>query len=255
MNKNLLQTHSFFKDKEILEFKLLENQGVCNIIYKVTTKEKTYLLRVFKNTHKTLDERKNEFKIQNMANSYQLTSKAFLIDLKNGFMICDFLKGFHKEKLTFNDLNLLTLKLKKLHKIKYKQKPYSLKKDFKYYKNSLKDEKSQKIIYKSLKELKKLEKYPSSKVLCHHDINYKNVLFSNNDLKFIDWEFACINDLFFDLANICIEFKLTKNQEIFLLKRYFLKLKKENILKLNSYKIIYTNLWILWFKLFNLKSC
>lgn len=250
MYQKLLQNHNFFSKDKIIDIKLLENQGVCNIIYKIKTKDKSYLLRVFKNKHKNLSERKIEFKIQNLANNYQLSSKAHILDLENGFMLCDFIDGFHKEKLTNSDLNLLVKKLKNLHKIKFNQKSYKLKKDFHNYKNFLKDENSKKIINQSLKELKKVEKHSFLKVLCHHDINYKNILFTKNDLKFIDWEFACVNDLFFDLANICIEFKLSKNQEKFLLKRYFLKLNKSDLQKLKSYKIIYTNLWILWFRLF-----
>lgn len=250
MYKKILQEHKLFEQNKILNIKLLENQGVCNTIYKIETNNKSYLLRVFKNKHKNLSERKIEFKIQNLANAYKLTSKAHILDLENGFMLCDFVEGLHKEKLTNSQLNLLVKKLKKLHKIKFNQKPYSLKKDFIYYKNSLKDENSKKIINQSLKEIKKLEKQNFLKVLCHHDINYKNILFSQNELKFIDWEFSCVNDLFFDLANVCIEFKLSKNQEKFLLKKYFLKLNSSDLQKLKSYKIIYTNLWILWFKVF-----
>ena len=85
-------------------------------------------------------------------------------------------------------------------------------------------------------------------VLCHHDLNIYNIIFQNNKAFFIDWEFSCINDRFFDLASLCIEYKLTKKQEIFLIKSYMKKYKKSYMKKLQSYKKICTNLWILWFK-------
>ena len=137
---------------------------------------------------------------------------------------------------------------KKLHKIKTTQKTYSLKNDFKYYKKILKDKKSKKILKESFKELKKIKKYKFNAVTSHHDININNVLFHKNSLKLIDWEFACVNDKFFDLANICFEFKLNEKQEKQVLKRYFKKIRKKDMKKLASYKIIYENLWILWFK-------
>ena len=79
-------------------------------------------------------------------------------------------------------------------------------------------------------------------------VGKNNILFNKNKAIFIDWEFACVNDKFFDLATICIEFNLNKSQENILLKKYLKKVKKLDTKKLASYKIIYKNLSILWFK-------
>ena len=167
-------------------------------------------------------------------------------------MVCDFIEGSHKNKLSKQDINQLCKSLKKLHRVKSKQKTYDLKKDLKNYKKILKDKESKKLVKESLKELKKLKKFKLEPVLCHHDLNQQNILFcKNNKVKFIDWEFSCVNDLYFDIANICIEFKLNKKQERLVLKSYFKRLQPNSTLKLTSYKLIYKNLWKLWFKAYN----
>lgn len=243
-----LKDYSLFDNQKLKKLKKLKNQGVCNTIYKLTTDKKEFLIRVFKHNHQDENSREFEFLIQKKAYLKDIAAKPYLLDKSNSLMICDFLKGKHKNKLKKNDLNNLVDTIKKLHKIKINQKIYSIKNDFKYYKRTLKDKKSKKVLKDSFQELKKIQKYKFKAVTSHHDLNVENVLFYKNSLKLIDWEFACVNDRFFDLANICFEFKLTKKEEKQVLKRYFKKLKNKDIKKLASYKILYENLWILWFK-------
>lgn len=243
-----IKKYNLFKNKKIIKLEKLENQGVCNVLYKIQTPKKEYILRVFKYAHTNKQSRRNETKIQNKAFVKNIAAKVYIHDEKNSLMICDFLEGHHKEKLKKKDIKALVKSLKKLHHIKTKSKPYNMENDFKNYKKILKDKKSKKTIKSSLKELKKIKKYKFQKVLCHHDLNKNNILFNKNKVLFIDWEFSCVNDRFFDLANICFEFNLDKKQEQKLLKEYLKKLKKSDIKKLASYKIVYENLWKLWFK-------
>ena len=242
-----LKKYNLFKNEKLLNLELLKTQGLCNTIYKLQTSKKEYLLRVFKHTHQDKHSRKNEFKIQKKAYKKDIASKAYILDEKNSLMICNFLEGSHKETLKKNDIKALVKALKKLHKIKINKKPYDLKKDFKNYEKNLENKEVRTLVKSSLKELKKLKKYKFEAVLSHHDLNQQNILFYKNKVRFIDWEFACINDRFFDIANICIEFNLNKKQERQVLKSYFTRIKPKHTLKLTSYKIIYTNLWKLWF--------
>ncbi len=64
----------------------------------------------------------------------------------------------------------------------------------------------------------------------------------------IDWEYARLDDIFFDLASLCVEFKLSKKKQIYLLNLYFKNLEKEHLKKLALYKLIYKLLCKLWFK-------
>lgn len=239
--------HSFFKNKNIISFKLLEQQGLCNETYKIKCENSSYLLRVFKKEQHSYISREQEYKLQKKLSKKNLSAKVFYFD-KN-LMICKYIKGTHKNKLNKTQIINLSKKLKKLHKIRYTKKVYNFKKDLIEYKKVLNDLESMKLIKKSLELIKRLKKkYKFEAVLCHHDLNNKNILFSKNNPMFIDWEFACKNDRFFDLANVCIEFNFNKTKEKLFLKNYLIKIKKSDLKKLEIYKKLYKNLWKLWFK-------
>jgi len=269
MNLQELNNLEIFKKEKLLSLKKLKNQGFCNINYKLTSSKKTYLVRVFKNdTHDITKEttsihitRSNEYKIQKKAWKKQLAPEPFYLDTNKSFMITEYLKGIHKYKLEKNEIESLVKNISKLHKIKNfknsnKLQEHDLKSDFYNFKKVLKDDDSKKIIVNSLMELKKISSYKTKLVVTHHDLNPKNIIFYKKSIRFIDWEYTGINNCFFDLASICVEFNLDKTMQKFLLSCYFKNQKnkenkikkKEQILSLNSYMKIYKNLCILWFR-------
>lgn len=58
------------------------------------------------------------------------------------------------------------------------------------------------------------ELYGTTRGITHHDLNIGNILFrancSSHETYFIDWEFAGLGILSFDLASLIVEFKLEK---------------------------------------------
>lgn len=245
---NSIQELPFFKNKHIIKLELLKNQGYCNTNYKLKTDKKEYLIRVFKDDTTVNVSRDFEFQIQRKVSKKNIAPKPFFLDLENALMITDFINGVHKYSLSNLELIKLTKIIKKFHSIKTNEKEYDLKKDFKSYGDFLKDTESKKLIKVSFHELQKIKKYKKQLVLTHHDLNAKNIIFTKNRIKIIDWEFAGVNDLFFDLASVCCEFNLSQQQQQLLLKTYLKNTRKKDINKLNSYKIIYKNLCLLWFK-------
>jgi len=243
-----LKQLNFFKNKNLVSLDLLTNQGYCNFNYKLSTSSDDYLVRVFKNNDNVNISRSFEFKVQKSASTKNIAPKPFLVDLKNSLMVTDFINGSHKLKLKNLELIKLINTVKRYHSIKVNTKEYNLKKDFIFYSQILKDKDSKKIISQSFDELLKLKRFKKELVLTHHDLNPKNIIFSKNSIKIIDWEYAGVNDLFFDLASLCCEFNLSKKEQYLLLKIYFKKVTINRIRKLNSYQIIYKNLCLLWFK-------
>lgn len=243
--QKLLQ-YKIFDDEEILSLELFDNQGYCNINYHLKTSNNSYVLREFKSDDTVNISRDFEFKIQKKAFKKGFASKPVYLDKNKEFMIYKFLDGKHKEKLYKNELEDLVKTLKKLHKIKANTKVLNLKSELKKYKylNSTEAKKSLAICKN---ELKNLEKHEKSIVICHHDLNPKNILFTKNSIKFIDWEYAGLNDSFFDLATICFEFKLSKKYRVYLLKKYLKNFTQKDMAKLESYIKIYKHICKLWF--------
>ncbi len=61
---------------------------------------------------------------------------------------------------------------------------------------------------------------PPNLCCCHNDLVVANILNVPN-LRFLDWEYACDNDPFFDLATIVAHHQLTSEQSDHLLDAYF----------------------------------
>ncbi|BAF71495.1 choline/ethanolamine kinase family protein [Sulfurovum sp. NBC37-1] len=230
--KTLLDRTDLFNGKVIEEITLLPEQGYSNENYRFEVGNKNYLLRKFKLADR---DRVLEYKIQTMAYERGLAAKPLLLHSDESFMVCEFAEGEHRTQLQREELNLLTETLKILHSLSIDNPPLKLEELFKDVNDEVK------------KSFEIIERYPKEIVLCHNDPNPKNCLFSSKNLTLIDWEFASMNDRYFDLAAVSIEFELGQIDEAYMLAWYFGREGWEKE-KLEAYKVIYKELCKQWFK-------
>ncbi len=207
------------KAKE-LELSALDNQGYCNYNYLITADKKRYILRLFGS--KEID-RKSELDLQNIAYKSGLGPEILLFCHDKRFMLIEYIDAKQKKKLDRNHIETLSITLLKLHSIKC---------DISKVKVNLEDD----IVSSFTKEL----------VLCHNDLNPQNILWPEDKAILIDWEYACLNDKYFDIASIIVEFELKgKNREYFL-ENYFANSEKINPSKLESFIIYYKKVCKIW---------
>jgi len=226
-----LKQTSFFKEKDIEKIVLIENQGYCNENYLVVADNTKYIVRQI--IHYDVD-RNFEWKILHLIYDAGITAKPLLYDTKNDFMVFVFLEGVHKNKFDKNELKLLAKTLQKVHSIQVDAKPIEIT--------------IQNQIDKVLKAFEVIANYPKEYVLCHNDLNPQNLLWQDKELKLIDWEYAGVNDRYFDLASVCVEFGLEKEDEIHFLESYFTIKTEMHYEKLKAYKVIYKALCSQWFE-------
>lgn len=67
---------------------------------------------------------------------------------------------------------------------------------------------------------KTLERHPEQ-CLCHNDLNPDNILLQDNRFVFLDWEYACNNSPYFELATIVEFYSLSDAQEKLLSSHYW----------------------------------
>jgi len=221
--------YQLFQNQKILSYTLLKEQGHCNRNYLLKTSQKEYIIRKFKYHN----HREAEFKIQNMAYKRGLSAKALVLDRPNNLMICEFIEGVHRNKLTQQELKKLALTLKRLHSIKIQQQPNTLKRNFKPKHRKVHN------------AFRVIDSFKPEYVLGHNDLHPRNILFGKK-IKFIDWEYAGKSDRYFDLVAIIIEFKLNRRDKATFLRTYFTK-KRINYKKLEAFKVVYKALWKEWF--------
>lgn len=225
-----LERYALFADQTIEEFRLLDNQGYCNDNYIAKLPDRSYFVRLLKLPN--LD-RHFEFRVQQKAHRKGLAPKPLLLDLEQRLMITEFVTGEHQFILNKKQLRRLASILKKLHTIKLRKRPHNHKKDFKF-----RHKKAQAVLVK-------LKKYQRDLVICHHDLNPKNIFF-HEKIAVVDWEFAGVNDRYFDLATICVEFKLSRKLEQYFLRNYFTLVSRNAYKKLALYKTLYQELYRVW---------
>ena len=223
-----LKAYPFFASKNIESCTLLQHQGYCNENYLLIADGKKYIVR--KLLRDDID-RALEWKVQGLAYELDITAEPLVFDEKQGFMAFVFLEGEHKNIVDKPDLKYLAITLQKLHSITIDTKPIQVEINSK-----------SKEITEAFKTIKK---YPKEYVLCHNDLNPQNIFF-NAGVKLIDWEYAGVNDRYFDLACVCVEFKLSEEMQEAFLEAYF---SGDEVLlkKLEAYKVIYTALCEEWF--------
>ena len=136
MNIDELKSYKIFEE-ELLSLETLKNQGFNNISYLLKTTSSSYVIRVFKSNESVNISREFEYQIQKKAYKNNLASKPIFLNEK--FMIYKFIEGIHKTKLSKTELKNLTLKIKKFHNFKTKEKPYDIKKDLQNYNKNLND--------------------------------------------------------------------------------------------------------------------
>ncbi len=230
LNLNLSKL-PFSPSVEVSDLSLLPKQGFSNENYCFTVNHQTYLLRKFKLQDR---DRELEYKVHTLAYQNGLAAKPLHFDFSQGFMVCEFLDGVHKSELTRTDLQMFAEQLKVLHRLTVPNKVLELKSMFKTLSAEVEE------------AFALIETFPKDLVLCHNDLNPKNCIFSAQGLKFIDWEFAGMNDGYFDLAAVCVEFQLSILDEAYFLAWYF-RMDGWEKKKLDAYKVIYKALCEEWF--------
>jgi len=94
--------------------------------------------------------------------------------------------------------------------------------------------------------LKMIDFYIKDPVVSHNDLNPMNILWQRDKPILLDFEYASVNDCYFDLAAISIEFSFDKKEESLMLRRYFAGVFFRE--KFDAYKIIYKALCEEWFQ-------
>ncbi len=227
-----LSTLALFRGKILTRPVLLSQQGFSNENYSFYADTKRYLLRKFilQDRDRTL-----EYEIQKFAYQYALAAQPYYLNLEEGFMICEYLDGKHSSKITRAEISVFVQQLKQLHTLKIDQQPLALKANFS-------------VLTQELEEAFDLIDHASVEmVLCHNDLNPLNCIFYKETIKFIDWEFAAMNDCYFDMASFSVEFQFSVLDEAYMLASYF-GMRGWNKKKLDAYKVIYRALCAQWFE-------
>jgi thiamine kinase-like enzyme len=251
--------NNFSKDISQKNISIIQS-GLTNHNYLISIKNKKYFVRIGTEHSSALGiNRKKEKKFHEIASNLQITPSLLYFDVNTGNMVLDFIENNYygkvedvwvEEKLEVLT-NLINL-IKKYHAVKintFTDQKIKIQKILNLYKECIKANANlPKNIKKSIKFIQSCEsKIPVEKaVLCHNDLFFQNILnSSNNKLWLIDWEYADWGCRYFDLAGLCVEHRLTKEERKLVCYLYFGN-KDKDFEKLELMYMLYslkTSLW------------
>lgn len=179
--------------------------GMSNYTYLVNALDNKYVVRKIGDEGLPIINPKTEKDHLNLIKDLHINSELIYINTLNGDKISKYIKG-HALSVNYleDDLILVSNILKKLHQENLVGHDYELIDRLNHYEKLLKDTPSNK--YFQLKEFW-LNLYNNKyinyqKVFCHGDAQRSNIVkTSNNELFLLDWEFAGMNDPFYDIAS------------------------------------------------------
>ncbi|MBE6054116.1 MAG: choline kinase [Clostridium sartagoforme] len=189
------------------DISIIKIGGLNNSNYLINIKDLKYVLRI------PSEDNKNNFSyentILNLIKPFDISPDIIYQDKDNGILLSKYIET---EKFDINFYNSsifidkLTSKLKKLHLLECSNSFNPFKDIYRniecLYNLNYEFEHDISLLVKKLKELEIDLSKEVHYGLCHNDLNTSNILYSNNSIYLIDFEFAGMGDIFFDLATI-----------------------------------------------------
>jgi len=206
--------------------------GITNKNYKVTMNGDSYVLRMGGNETKYLGiDRQVEYDCSRLAAQIGIAPEPIAFIAPEGFILARFIsgKGISAEEIgTTENIQRVIESMKAYHAIEYFPGSFSPFRVAEEYANTARSfnvklpdkmdwylEKSREI------ETAIYAREPLTLRPCHNDLLNGNFIDDGTRIRILDWEYAGMGDIFFDLGNFAIQHEFNDEQDEILLKAYF----------------------------------
>jgi len=214
--KNLKEINIFIEDLILLR------EGETSNTFTGRLNRKKIILKVFKkfNTNFKTNSYLNKETLTELSNK-KLHPKVLYKNKTKGILIYEYheISSCKKDNMFFKKLGK---RLKEIHELKNKKNIHTFNEQINAYKKILNTNKLPKV-YTKLNALIKMSKTNNQQnVFSHNDLNPTNILFNKN-ICFIDYEYASLNNKFFDISKIMLSFDMKPNEQNVFLESYGIK--------------------------------
>jgi len=203
--------------------------GITNMNYKVEVGGEAFVLRITGARTELLGiNRDNEYAANKLAGEFGIGPEVVYFIRPEGYLVTRFLDSRPlplQEITTKANIKKVASVLKKIHAMPPVPGEFDIFKVVEEYTKTVKEYKVEfphdfEWISSRAKEAEiALTKHPYSPCSCHNDLLNANFLF-DGDIRILDWEYAGMGDVFFDLANFSVHHQLTDDQDRWLLECY-----------------------------------
>lgn len=255
----MMHLHNIFPNEDVSKAEIIQIGGMSNKNFRVNIGNKSYVLRVPGNGSEGMVERANEEFNAIEACKMGVNPAIRYFNAKTGVKLADFIENAET-------LNAATIQrhdnMKKIAKI-YQTIHGShirLKNEFNIFQEIEKYDmlirQAKATMYEGWEEVRSqvmsLEGYLNELGVelcpCHNDALYENFIKAmDGTIYLIDWEYSGMNDPMADFAALFIEADFTKENQDYILNKYFSGNIPENVFqKILCYMILWDYLWAQW---------
>ena len=238
---------------DIVDITVLK-KGMTNRSFLFSCKNQKYIMRIPGEGTDQLINRREEAMVYQAIMDYKISDDVIYINPDNGYKLTKFIDDVRCcDADDVSDLEKCMAKLREFHDRKLKvDHTFDIFEKIDFYESLWGDNKSAYLDYDRTKEniygLKKyIDEHAGEYVLTHIDAVPDNFLFSGDEVRLIDWEYAGMQDPHVDIAMFCIYSLYSRAQVDRLIDIYFEgKCKEETRVKIYCYIACCGLLWSNW---------
>ena len=213
---NLKKINIFIEDLILLR------EGETSNTFTGRLKRKKIIIKVFKkfNANFKINSYLTKETLTELSNK-ELHPKVLYKNKTKGILIYE----YHETSLCKKDnmfFKKLGNRLKEIHELKNKKNIHTFNEQIEAYKKILNINKIPKVFEKLNALIKMSKTNHQENVFSHNDLNPTNILFNKN-ICFIDYEYASLNNKFFDISKIMLSFDMNPNEQNVFLESYGIK--------------------------------
>ncbi len=229
--KQILQRIPVFASKEDLEITELTG-GITNKNYKITLDGESFVLRMGGNETKHLGiDRAVEYECSRLASQIGVAPDPVAFIAPEGFILARFIsgKGMSAEEIgTEENIKRVLESMKAYHALEKFPgffSPFRVAEEYAKTARGFNVQLPAKMDW-YLEKSSEIEKAmyarePLALRPCHNDLLNGNFIDDGSRIRILDWEYAGMGDVFFDLGNFAVQHEFTVVQDNILLRTYF----------------------------------
>jgi len=235
-----------WKDATDLTVSLLRG-GITNHNYRVDVGGKSFALRISGDKTELLGiDREYEYRTQLIAGELEIAPEVVYFSHAEGYLVTRFIDGHHiplEELRQPKNIQLVTEVLHRIHSMPSIPGVFSAFQVVRDYADTARRymvtfPQNFKWLFHQMNDAEAaVMTHPPISYPCHNDLLNGNFLLADR-LYILDWEYAGMGDVFFDLANFSNNHELSEHDDQFLLDCYFGQVKSQDVAHLNIMKIM-----------------
>ena len=226
----------------------LIKSGVYKDTYGCVYKGKNAILGHFRihENHFSLNPQR-EANILSKINDLQLAPKTLFLDEKASIIITSKIEGEHLSQS--NERKRLISRIAKgllsLHSNDFIGITHTFRDSLIAYGEHLTGKEEENIFIQTIELFDSLRNLCDGYCLCHNDLHPENILL-NDQIQFIDWEYASLNLPYFDLAYAIEHFQMSKSEIVYFISEYSESTQDIGLDTINNYRKLSKYVTLIW---------